>query len=331
MRCLLKPILISELGQVILKPGADLMSLFGDRVMVTRVPPEFRKMPSGALPTVEQQLATDLRFRSFFTHERVLSAAGGPAAMRDWLARGFECQCASTDGYHDKNVSVMEYGDHSIRMCWHHQHKYREQSSPMLNKLAEQNVADFVVYRARAHFMFDESHQLTLPELCWWAWVKEVIDLIPEEVAAASLRVAPHSVPAGVKKESDIEHTPAARQIVAEKAKKAAKTLVINPAPPKALFKIPKRERWTSEKFTRWVKSQPCACCGAPSDDPYHIIGHGQGGMGTKAHDFFTIPLCRKHHDELHRDMSRWEEEHGTQIEIWFRFIDWSLSVGAIN
>ena len=61
MRCLLKPIIISELGQVILKPGADLMSLFGDRVMVTRVPPEFRKMPSGALPTVEQQLATDPR------------------------------------------------------------------------------------------------------------------------------------------------------------------------------------------------------------------------------------------------------------------------------
>ncbi|WP_242490463.1 hypothetical protein [Serratia marcescens] len=74
--------------------------------------------------------------------------------MRDWLDRGFECQCA--DGYHDKNISVMEYGDHSIRMCWHHQHKYREQTSPMLNKLAEQNVADFVVYRPRA-LHFDES------------------------------------------------------------------------------------------------------------------------------------------------------------------------------
>ena len=78
MRCLLKPIIISELGQVILKPGADLMSLFGDRIMVTRVPPEFRKMPSGALPTVEQQLATDPRFRSFFTHERVLGLLVAP-------------------------------------------------------------------------------------------------------------------------------------------------------------------------------------------------------------------------------------------------------------
>ena len=92
----------------------------------------------------------------------------------------------------------------------------------MLNKLAEQNVADFVVYRARAHFMFDESHQLTLPELCWWAWVKEVIDLILKRWPLHHC-VAPHSVPAGVKKESDIEHTPAARQIVAEKAKKRPK------------------------------------------------------------------------------------------------------------
>ena len=77
MRCLLKPIIISELGGDI-ETSADLMSLFGDRVMVTRVPPEFRKMPSGALPTVEQQLATDPRFRSFFTHERVLGPLVAP-------------------------------------------------------------------------------------------------------------------------------------------------------------------------------------------------------------------------------------------------------------
>ncbi|WP_458309231.1 DUF968 domain-containing protein [Serratia marcescens] len=53
--------------------------------------------------------------------------------------------------------------------------------------------------------------------------------------------------------------------------------------------------------------------------------------MGTKAHDFFTIPLCRKHHDDLHLDMSRWEAVHGNQIELWFRFIDYSLSVGALK
>ncbi|WP_433961879.1 DUF968 domain-containing protein, partial [Escherichia coli] len=53
-----------------------------------------------------------------------------------------------------------------------------------------------------------------------------------------------------------------------------------------------------NEKYTRWVKTQPCACCGKPADDPHHLIGHGQGGMGTKSHDIFTLPLCREHHND---------------------------------
>ncbi|WP_306341318.1 DUF968 domain-containing protein [Serratia liquefaciens] len=327
----MKPIIVRELGQVILKPGADLLPMFGERVMISTVPVEFRELPSGALPATEQQIAVDPRFRPFFQHERVLAAAGGINSLESWLDRCSDCQRECADGYHDKNMETMRYGTGAIRLCWHHSHLYRDKTMPELSATAEQNIADFVVYRARIYFMFEESHQLTLPELCWWAWVKEVIDLLPEDVAAASLRIKPITITSGSRKEADITPSLAPSQIIAEIAKKAAKILVIDPAPPKSFLKLPKRERWTSEKFTRWVKSQPCACCGNPSDDPHHIIGHGQGGMGTKAHDFFTIPLCRKHHDDLHRDMSRWEEEHGTQIEMWFRFIDWSLSIGAIQ
>lgn len=332
MRGILKPIVVRELGQVILKPGNELLTMFGDRVMVATLPAEFREMPSGALPAVKQQLGSDPRFRPFFQHERVLSAAGGINSLESWLDRRPDCQrqCAEDD-YHDKNMETMRYGTGAIRLCWHHAHLYRDKTMDELSAIAEQNIADFVVYRGRIHFMFEESHQLTLPELCWWAWVNEVIDLLPDDVAAASLRIKPSAIPTGHRREADITPSLSPTQQIAEIAKKAAKVLEIDLEPPKALFKIPKRERWTSEKFTRWVKSQPCACCGNPSDDPHHIIGHGQGGMGTKAHDFFTIPLCRKHHDDLHRDMSRWEEEYGSQIEVWFRFIDWSLSIGAIQ
>ncbi|WP_256814019.1 MULTISPECIES: DUF968 domain-containing protein [unclassified Serratia (in: enterobacteria)] len=332
MRGLIKGFIVRELGQVIFKPDAELLPMFGDRVLVATVPTEFRNMPSGALPAVKQQLASDPRFRPFFQHERVLAAAGGINSLESWLGRRNECQwkCAEDD-YHDKNMDTMRYGAGAIRLCWHHANLYRDKTMDELSAIADQNIADFVVYRARIHFMFDESHQLTLPELCWWAWVNEVIDLIPDDVAAASLRIKPRTIPTGHRREADITPSLSPTQQIAEIAKKAAKVLVIDPEPPKALFKIPKRERWTSEKFTRWVKSQPCACCGNPSDDPHHIIGHGQGGMATKAHDFFTIPLCRKHHDDLHRDMSRWEEEHGSQIDLWFRFIDISLSIGAIK
>lgn len=332
MRGILKPIVVRELGQVILKPGNDLLTMFGDRVMVATVPAEFREMPSGALPATEQQLAIDPRFRPFFQHERVLSAAGGINSLESWLDRRHDCQrqCAEDD-YHDKNMETMRYGTGAIRLCWHHSHMYRDKTMDELSATAEQNIADFVVYRARVHFMFEESHQLTLPELCWWAWVNEVIDLLPENVAAASLRIKPTTIPSGTRKEADITPSLAPSQMIAEIAKKAAKVLVIDPDPPKALFKIPKRERWESKAYLQWVKSQLCVIRGVKADDAHHIIGHGQGGMGTKAHDLFTIPLCREEHDALHRDPSRWDAEHGSQIELWFRFIDHSLSIGAIN
>ncbi|WP_129543841.1 DUF968 domain-containing protein [Serratia sp. 1D1416] len=332
MRGILKAIVVRELGQVILKPGNDLLTMFGDRVMVATVPAEFREMPSGALPATEQQLAIDPRFRPFFQHERVLSAAGGINSLESWLDRRHDCQrqCAEDD-YHDKNMETMRYGTGAIRLCWHHAHLYRDKTMPELSATAEQNIAEFVVYRARSHFMFEESHQLTLPELCWWAWVNEVIDLIPNDVAAASLRIKPRTMASGSRRESELTQTPAPSEIIATIAKKAAKTLVIDPEPPKALFKIPKRERWESKAYLKWVKSQPCVISGIQADDAHHIIGHGQGGMGTKAHDLFTIPLCREEHDALHRDPSRWEAEHGSQIELWFRFIDHSLSIGAIS
>ncbi|EFM2347808.1 DUF968 domain-containing protein, partial [Escherichia coli] len=55
-----------------------------------------------------------------------------------------------------------------------------------------------------------------------------------------------------------------------------------------------KPQREEMPVYTRWVKTQKCMTCGNQADDPHHIIGHGLGGMGTKADDLFVIPLCRK-------------------------------------
>jgi hypothetical protein len=91
--------------------------------------------------------------------------------------------------------------------------------------------------------------------LCWWAVIQDLADLLPEDVAAASLRVKPHTVPAGIKKEADITHTPAAQEIVAQRASKAIQVLKIDPEPPQAFMKIPKRFRWVNPKYLQWVKS----------------------------------------------------------------------------
>ncbi|MDI7637113.1 DUF968 domain-containing protein, partial [Cronobacter sakazakii] len=63
----------------------------------------------------------------------------------------------------------------------------------------------------------------------------------------------------------------------------------------------------------------------------HHLIGHGQGGMGTKAHDLFVLPLCRRHHDELHRDTVAFEEKYGSQLELIFRFLDRALAIGVLG
>ena len=71
-----------------------------------------------------------------------------------------------------------------------------------------------------------------------------------------------------------------------------------------------KRKTWRSRRYLDWVKSQPCCVCGAPADDPHHLTGIGKlGGMGTKAPDWAVMPVCRRHHDELHRDPNLWPDQ----------------------
>ncbi|WP_208487439.1 DUF968 domain-containing protein, partial [Escherichia coli] len=139
----------------------------------------------------------------------------------------------------------------------------------------------------------------------------------------------PKPVVPSVTRESDLVPSVPATSIIQDKAKKVL-ALKVEPESPESFMLRPKRRRWVNEKYTRWVKTQPCACCGKPADDPHHLIGHGQGGMSTKAHDLFVLPLCRKHHDELHADTVAFEEKYGSQLELIFRFIDRALAIGVL-
>ena len=55
-----------------------------------------------------------------------------------------------------------------------------------------------------------------------------------------------------------------------------------------------------SREYLDHVKGLDCCNCGAPADDPHHIVGVGEGGMGTKACDLLTMPLCRGCHTQMH-------------------------------
>jgi len=69
---------------------------------------------------------------------------------------------------------------------------------------------------------------------------------------------------------------------------------------------IPKNKRWVNKDYTNWVATLPCANCGLDDDTTvaHHLkhrhSPHGGGGMGMKANDFFTMPLCFKCHASAH-------------------------------
>ncbi|EPN8206195.1 TPA: DUF968 domain-containing protein [Yersinia enterocolitica] len=332
MRALLTPFIQQELGVVILTPGADLLPYMSGRLLVATEPEEFKSLPVGVLPVANQQLANDPRLLPFFEHERVINAAGGFRVLEAWVKQLKECQWHDPDDSHVQNLTILRYGQRSVRLCWHHDNKLREHTLPRLNQLATSNLITWIISTVCSHFRLPEGHQLTMPELCWWAVVNEVSDLLPDSIARASLRMLPAVMKSGPTRESDITWTPNPTQIIENKVEQVKKVLAlkIDDEPPASFIRIPKRQRWENKKWLKWVKSQQCCGCGSSADDPHHIIGHGQGGMGTKAHDLFTIPLCRLCHEALHADMHTWEAEHGSQVVLWFHFMDRSISIGAM-
>ncbi|EEC7407848.1 DUF968 domain-containing protein [Escherichia coli] len=349
MRVLLRPVPVPELGLVVLKPGRESMPVFhSTRVLVEAEPKSMRGLPSGVVPAVRQPLSEDTSLLPFFSDERVIRAAGGAGALSDWLTRRIKtCQWPHSDYHHSETV-VHRYGAGAMVLCWHCDNQLREQSSESLEQLAQQNLAAWMIDVIRHALNGTQERELSLAELCWWAVFNQVADVIPDAVASRSLGLPAERI-RSVYHESDIvpgEQT--ATSILKQRTKNIAPSrhahqqqispqskpvvsIAVDPESPESFIKRPKRRRWTNEKYTRWVKAQPCACCGKPADDPHHLIGHGQGGMGTKAHDLFVLPLCRKHHDELHADIVAFEEKYGSQLELIFHFIDRALAIEVLS
>ena len=64
---------------------------------------------------------------------------------------------------------------------------------------------------------------------------------------------------------------------------------------------------WRNEKYLGYVRSLSCCRCQFPghlgSTAVHHIIGNGLvKGIGTKAADCMTMPLCSTCHAEVHAD-----------------------------
>ncbi|MBW5436118.1 DUF968 domain-containing protein [Bradyrhizobium canariense] len=74
-----------------------------------------------------------------------------------------------------------------------------------------------------------------------------------------------------------------------------------------AFPKEPPRKR--SKDHRRFVRGQPCLVCQQTPSDPHHLKFAQPRSLGRKVSDEFMVPLCRTHHQDLHR--------HGNERAWW--------------
>ena len=83
--------------------------------------------------------------------------------------------------------------------------------------------------------------------------------------------------------------------------------------------------------YLSFVRGEECLVCGFSPCDPHHLMHADdseemQRGMGLKNGDDLAVPLCRQHHDSMHRfgrekvwwtlqgvDPVRWAKENWEQ------------------
>ncbi|EIT7403458.1 DUF968 domain-containing protein, partial [Escherichia coli] len=204
MRILLRPVLVPELGLVVLRPGRESMQVFHNpRVLVEPEPKSMRGLPSGVVPAVRQPLAEDKSLLPFFSDERVIRAAGGAGALSDWLLRHVKsCQWPHGD-YHHSEIVIHRYGTGAMVLCWHCDNQLRDQTSESLGQLAHQNLSAWMIDVIRHAMNGTQERELSLAELSWWAVCNQVADALPEAVLRRSLGLRAEKI-RSLYRESDI-------------------------------------------------------------------------------------------------------------------------------
>jgi hypothetical protein len=72
---------------------------------------------------------------------------------------------------------------------------------------------------------------------------------------------------------------------------------------------VTKAVRKRSKAHLAFVASQPCLICKTGPCDAHHLKIAQPRSLGRKVSDEFTVPLCREHHQALHR--------HGSETNWW--------------
>lgn len=107
-----------------------------------------------------------------------------------------------------------------------------------------------------------------------------------------------------------VEHTASESKVSAKRATTSPLSKQPKSAAPKVTYldgdamrviaPQPKNNPLRSAKYLAYVRSKPCAVCGATQG--VEASHHGKHGTGTKPDDHLCIPLCKTcHHDDWHK------------------------------
>ncbi|KDT41244.1 hypothetical protein AD15_4966 [Escherichia coli 3-105-05_S4_C2] len=158
------------------------------RVLLEPEPERYSSFASGAVPAASQPLADDPAVRAVFRNEAVIRRAGGVECLESWLLREKGCQWPHSD-WHSENMTTMRHAPGAIRLCWHCDNQLRDQFTERLESMATDNCARWVLSVVRRDLGFDDSHVVTMPELCWWLIRNDLADALPESAARKALRL----------------------------------------------------------------------------------------------------------------------------------------------
>ncbi len=88
------------------------------------------------------------------------------------------------------------------------------------------------------------------------------------------------------------------------------KTSKASGKPPRnsAVRALGKTVRLRDKEHRKFVSRQACLVCGRTPSDPHHLTFMQPRALGHRVSDEFTVPVCRIHHRELHRqgDEAAW-------------------------
>lgn len=232
-------------------------------------------------------------------------------------------QCQLSDNiycHHELTVSKFENG--FIKTCWHHDNELRagKIDEKKVWSVLEENIKKFLITKINQDL--GHSREITISDIVLYACKNDIS--MQEDLIRKFFKLPPLFSEKGIRSSINSEQ-------YISKLRNTVLSLKAEDDPPAQYMRSPKPKYIRSEKWLRWVKSQPCVCCGKQADDPHHLINQGGGIMGSKADDMDCIPLCRIHHNELHQNVKEFERKYGSQVELWHKFFLHSIKIGALE